>query len=139
MQRMKCANTTGRFRRTGFVIAIGGAALIAGATSGRAADACASLKDLKIEDTTITAAESVPAGPFTAPDSKSYPNLPAFCRVTAIVSPVHDSAIRLEMWLPQDGWKSVFEGTGNGGYSGVFNYPILAAGLRRGMSRAARM
>jgi len=36
------------------------------------------------------------------------------------------------MWLPQDGWKGVFEGTGNGGYSGVFNYPILAAGLSRG-------
>ncbi len=132
MQRMKCANTTGRFCRTGFVIAIGGAALIAGATSGRAADACASLKDLKIADTTITAAESVPAGSFMAPDSKSYPNLPAFCRVTATVSPVTDSAIRLEMWLPQEGWRGVFEGAGNGGYSGAINYPILGAGLRRG-------
>ena len=91
-----------------------------------------SLKDLKVENTTITAAESVPAGSFTAPNSKSYANLPAFCRVTATLSPVHDSAIRIEMWLPQDGWKGVFEGTGNGGYSGVFNYPILAAGLSRG-------
>ena len=45
---------------------------------------------------------------------------------------MHDSAIRIEMWLPQEGWKGVFEGTGNGGYSGVFNYPILAAGLTRG-------
>jgi feruloyl esterase len=132
MQRMKCADTTGRFCRMGFVIVIGGAAVIAGATAGRAADACASLKDLKIEDTTITAAESVPAGSFTASDTKSYANLPAFCRVTATVSPVPDSAIRLEMWLPQEGWKAVFEGTGNGGYSGAFNYPILAAGLRRG-------
>ena len=102
------------------------------ATSGHAADACAAIKDLKIEDTTITSAESVPAGSFTAPNSKSYANLPAFCRVTATLSPVHDSAIRIEMWLPQDGWKGVFEGTGNGGYSGVFNYPILAAGLSRG-------
>jgi feruloyl esterase len=132
MHRMKCADTTGRLRRLGLLIAMSGAIAIAGATSGRAADVCASLKDLKIEDTTITAAESVPAGSFTAPDAKSYANLPAFCRVTAIVSPVHDSAIGLEMWLPQDGWKGVFEGTGNGGYSGVFNYPILAAGLSRG-------
>jgi len=132
MQLMKCADILGRLPRAGLLIAIGGAAAIAGLTSGRAAEACASLKDLKIEDTTITAAEAVPAGSFTATDSKSYANLPAFCRVTAIVSPVHDSAIRVEMWLPQDGWKGVFEGTGNGGYSGAFNYPILAAGLRRG-------
>jgi feruloyl esterase len=132
MQPMKRANTVGRLRGVGLLIAIGGTAAIAGATSGRAADSCAALKDLKIEDTTITAAESVPTGSFTAPDSKSYPNLPAFCRVTAIVSPVHDSAIRLEMWLPQEGWKGVFEGTGNGGYSGALNYPILAAGLSRG-------
>ena len=52
--------------------------------------------------------------------------------MTAILSPVHDSAIRIEMGLPQEGWKGVFEGTGNGGYGGRFVYPTLAAGLRRG-------
>ena len=132
MQQMKRANTTERFRRMGLLVALGGAAAIAVPTSGHAADACAAIKDLKIEDTTITSSESVPAGSFTAPNSKSYANLPAFCRVTATLSPMHDSAIRIEMWLPQGGWKGVFEGTGNGGYSGVFNYPILAAGLSRG-------
>ena len=132
MQQTKRAKTTERFRRMGLLVALGGAAAIAVPTSGQAADACAAIKDLKIEDTTITAAESVPAGSFTAPNSKSYANLPAFCRVTATISPAHDSAIRVEMWLPQDGWKGVFEGTGNGGYSGVFNYPMLAAGLSRG-------
>jgi feruloyl esterase len=132
MQLMKCADILERLRRVGLLIAIGCAAAIVGANSGRAADACASLKELKIEDATITAAESVPAGSFTAGDSKSYANLPAFCRVTAILSPVHDSAIRIEMWLPQDGWKGVFEGTGNGGFGGRFIYPVLAAGLRRG-------
>jgi feruloyl esterase len=129
---MTRAATVGRLRRTGFLIALGGAAAIAGATSVFAAEACASLKDLKIDDTTIASAESVPAGSFTAPDKKSYANLPAFCRVTATVSPMPDSAVRIEMWLPQDGWKGVFEGTGNGGYSGGFNFPILAAGVRRG-------
>jgi feruloyl esterase len=129
---MTRAATVGRLRRTGFLIALGGAAAIAGATSVFAAEACASLKDLKIDDTTIASAESVPAGSFTAPDKKSYANLPAFCRVTATVSPVPDSAVRIEMWLPEDGWKGVFEGTGNGGYSGGFNFPILAAGVRRG-------
>ena len=110
----------------------GGAAAVVDASSGRAADACAALKDLKIDNTTITGAESVPAGSFTAADSKSYANLPAFCRVTATISSVHNSAIRVEMWLPQEGWKGVFEGTGNGGYGGGFNNPILAAGVRRG-------
>ena len=129
---MKRAKTMDHFRRVAFLIAMGGLGAIARATSGHAAEACVSLKDLKVENTTITAAESVPAGTFTAPNSKSYANLPAFCRVTATLSPVHDSAIRIEMWLPQEGWKGVFEGTGNGGYSGVFNYPILAAGLSRG-------
>jgi feruloyl esterase len=132
MQLMKCADMIGCLRRVGLLIAIGWAAAFADATSVRAADACAALKDLKIEGATITAAEGVSAGSFTAADSKSYANLPAFCRVTATLSPVHDSAIRVEMWLPQEGWKGVFEGTGNGGYGGRFIYPALAAGLRRG-------
>ena len=135
MHLMKCADTMGRLRRVGLLIAIGWAAAIVGANSGRAADACAALKDLKIEDATITAAESVPAGSFTAADSKSYANLPAFCRVTATVSPVHDSAIRLEMWLPQEGWKGVFEGTGNGGYGGRFIYPSPGGGTASGLCR----
>ena len=109
MQLMKCADMIGCLRRVGLLIAIGWAAAFADATSVRAADACAALKDLKIEGATITAAEGVSAGSFTAADSKSYANLPAFCRVTATLSPVHDSAIRVEMWLPQEGWKGVFE------------------------------
>ena len=66
MHLTKCADTIGRLRRLGLLIAIGGAAVIAGANFSHAADACASLKDLKIDDATITGAESVPAGSFTA-------------------------------------------------------------------------
>jgi len=36
------------------------------------------------------------------------------------------------MWLPQEGWKGVFEGTGTGGFGGRFIYPALASGLRQG-------
>ena len=68
MHLMKRTDTMGRLRRVGLLIAIGGGAAIVGADSSRAADACAALKDLKIEDATITAAESVPAGSFTAAD-----------------------------------------------------------------------
>jgi hypothetical protein len=94
MHLTKCADTKGRLRRVGFLLAIWASA-IAGADSSHAADGCASLKDLKIDDATITAAEGVPAGFFTAGDSKSYANLPAFCRVTATLSPMHDSSIRV--------------------------------------------
>jgi feruloyl esterase len=132
MHLTKCADTTGRLQRVGLLIAIGWAAAIVGANSSRAADACASLRDLKIEGATITAAESVPPGSFAAGDSKGYGNLPAFCRVTATLSPVHDSSIRVEMWLPQEGWKGVFEGTGTGGFGGRFIYAALASGLRQG-------
>ena len=132
MQPVTRANAMGRLWAAGLLIATGGAAAITSATSVSAADACAFLKDLKIENTTITAAESVPAGSFTAGDSKSYANLPAFCRVAAALSPVHDSLIRIEMWLPQEGWKGVFEGTGTGGFGGRFIYPALASGLRQG-------
>src|SRR6202522_2206134 len=132
MQLMKCADMIGCLRRVGLLIAIGWAAAIAGANPGRAADACAALKDVKIEGATITAAEGAPAGSFTAGDSMAYANLPAFCRVTATISPVQDSAIHIEVWLPQDGWKGVFEGTGTGGFGGRFIYPALASGLRQG-------
>ena len=100
MHPTRRAERVRRLRRSGLLISIGGTAAIVSATPVFAADACASLKDLKIDDTTIASAESVPAGSFIAGDSKSYANLPAFCRVTATVSPVPDSAIRLEMWLP---------------------------------------
>src|ERR1700733_11036493 len=104
MRLMKCADILGRLPRAGLLIAMGGVAAIAGSTSARAAVAFASPKDLKIEDTTITA-ESARAGRFTAVHLKTYDSLPAFCRGTAIEPPVHDSAIRVEMWLPQEEWK----------------------------------
>ena len=60
MQPVTRADNLRRLSTAGFLIAIGGAAAIAGATSAFAADACASLKDLKLDDTTITAAETRP-------------------------------------------------------------------------------
>ena len=129
---MKNAETMGRLRRMGLLIAIGRDRRDRGRKfEPRCRGLCVPQgpQDRRYDD---HGGGERSRRVFHGADSKSYADLPAFCRVTATVSPVHDSAIRLEMWLPQDGWKSVFEGTGNGGYSGVFNYPILAAGLRRG-------
>ena len=122
-----------------YVVPISATALsisIVGIHEAQAADSCSALREIKIQGTAIASAESVPAGTFHAPDNKDYPNLPAFCRVTATVSILPDSAVRIELWMPQAGWKEVFEGTGNGGYSGDFIYSAIAAGLQRGYAVA---
>ena len=49
--------------------------LLSGATP------CESLAALALPNTTVTIAESRPAGEFTPPDAKPISGLPAFCRV----------------------------------------------------------
>ena len=56
-----------------------------GATPATAAT-CASLAALALPDTTITAAQSVAAGTYTAPDGEVFTNLPAFCRTKTTVT-----------------------------------------------------
>jgi feruloyl esterase len=106
------------------------AALIAalfgvGATPAIAAT-CASLAGLALPDTTITAAEPVAAGTYTAPDGEVFANLPAFCRIAATLTPTSDSNIKIEVWMPYSGWNGRFLGTGNGGIGGLIVYTILA-------------
>ncbi|MGO9897150.1 MAG: tannase/feruloyl esterase family alpha/beta hydrolase [Bryobacteraceae bacterium] len=97
---------------------------------------CESLAQLKLPHTTITAAELVPAGTFTPPSGAPIRNLPAFCRVSATLAPTADSDIRIELWMPESGWNSRFEGTGNGGFAGGLAWNTLAAELRRGFAVA---
>jgi len=87
---------------------------------------------------TITAAQSQPAGSFTAPGTTTtYPNLPASCRVSATLRPSPDSDIKVEVWLPQDAaWNGRFVGTGNGGYAGAIRYDELAGPLQLGFAVA---
>jgi feruloyl esterase len=87
---------------------------------------CASLFGLALPDTTITAAEPVAAGTYTAPDGEIFANLPAFCRIAATLTPTSDSNIKIEVWMPYSGWNGRFLGTGNGGIGGVIFYGILA-------------
>jgi len=96
-----------------------------GATPGAAAT-CASLADLALPHTTITAAQPVPAGTYTAPDGEVFTNLPAFCRVAATLTPTSDSDITIEVWMPLSNWNGDFLGTGNGGLGGVIVYNALA-------------
>jgi len=103
-----------------------------GATPGIAAT-CASLKNLMLPDTEITAAEPIPAAtftaPYTAPDGEVFPNLPAFCRVAATSTPTSDSNIKIEVWMPYSSWNGRYLGTGNGGIGGRIVYATLASYL----------
>ena len=64
--------------------------------------------------------------------------MPAFCRVIGSVKDAPDSDIRIEMWLPKDGWTGVFHSNGNGGYGGIFDlgYPGMEAAVKRGYASA---
>lgn len=111
------------------------AGLLAGAPQA-SVDTCESLAQLQLPNTAITAAELVPTGTFTPPSGTPIPNLPAFCRVAATLTPSADSAIRIEVWMPESGWNSRFQGTGNGGFAGGLDWSALAAGVRRGFAVA---
>jgi feruloyl esterase len=106
-----------------------------GATPAAAAT-CASLAHLALPDTTITAAQSVAAGTYTAPDGEVFTDLPAFCRVAATLTPTSDSDIKIEVWMPFSNWNGRFAGTGNGRNGGVIVYSSLPGGLQAGSAVA---
>ena len=98
---------------------------------------CESLTALSLPNTTITIAQSIPAGSFTTPFNATLINLPAFCRVAATLKPSADSAIKIEVWLPAASWNDKLLAVGNGGWAGSIPYPALANGVRRGYAATA--
>jgi feruloyl esterase len=57
--------------------------------------------------------------------------------VTAVLKPVSDSHIEVEVWLPIDGWNGKFQAVGNGGWAGVISYTALADAVGRGYAAAS--
>ena len=104
---------------------------------------CENLGDLKLPDTMITSAQSVPAGGFAPAGGagrgggNQFGDLPAFCRITATLKPSSDSNIKIEVWMPASNWNGKFEAVGNGGWNGNIDSNALATGLRRGYATAA--
>src|SRR4030095_14048742 len=91
-----------------------------------AAGSCNDLAHVVLPETTIIAATSVAAGPFTppSPNPSVQPrprNVPAFCRVLACVMP----AVNFELWMPTSSWNGKFEAVGNGGLAGAINYGAM--------------
>lgn len=58
-------------------------------------------------------------------------NLPAFCRVIAILTPVPRSRIEMELWLPAK-WNGKLLAIGSHGFGGNFERGDMAMGLHRG-------
>src|SRR5262249_35711559 len=111
-----------------------------------AATSCESLASLKLPDTTITMAQSVPAGDGGAQDGGGRGgrggrggqanDTPAHCRVAATLKPSSDSEIKIEVWLPAaSAWNGKFQASGNGGWSGAIPNN-LGAIVRRGYAAA---
>ena len=82
-----------RVRRHSFVNAPVAAIAIACLVPSALAATCEELASLSLPDTTITTAESLPAG-----------TAPAHCRVAGAIKPTSDSNILFEVWLPAAGW-----------------------------------
>lgn len=102
------------------------------------ASSCEDLASLKLSDTTIETAQLVPAGDYTTADKVTRKAVPAYCRVVASVKRAPDFDIRIELWLPKEGWAGVFHANGSGGYAGTlaYNYGAMEAALRRGYATA---
>jgi len=111
--------------------------LLAAASSVHAAT-CESLSALSLPNTTITTSQAVAPGAFTPPvaargrGGNLFANLPSFCRVAATLKPSSDSDIKVEVWLPSDGWNGKLQAVGNGGWAGVISYAAMATALRAG-------
>jgi feruloyl esterase len=103
------------------------------------AAACESLAKLELKNATITLAQPIAAGALPSDGGKRgnpFANLPAFCRVAATLAPSSDSEIKIEVWLPAQGWNGKLEGNGNGGWTGSIAPGTLAAGVERGYATA---
>jgi len=106
---------------------------------------CESLASLELPDGKITSASLVAAGQFTPPAGGMpmmagpavFKNAPAFCRVTATLTPTTDSDIKIEVWMPAQNWNSKLVGIGNGVWAGSINYFALAEPLSRGYATVA--
>src|SRR5438105_1772001 len=115
------------------------AVFLTGITTDAAAPSCASLSKLALPNATITLAQAVEAGPFTAPGQNAAATrvLPAFCRVAATLKPTADSDITIEVWMPAAGWNGKYQAVGNGAFNGSIAYPAMMTALARGYATSS--
>ena len=116
-------------------LAFGFAAMLAQQSS------CDNLKTVAVANTTITSVEFVPAGPYRTQgrggQQQTGPQLPAHCRIAAVLTPSSDSHIEMELWLPTEGWNGKFLAVGNGGWAGNIETGAMATALSKGYATAS--
>jgi feruloyl esterase len=102
---------------------------------------CESLNTLKLPNTTITIARTEQGGDLSSLDNQTpgppLKGLPPFCRVTGTISPVPDSVIGFEVWMPTSNWNHRFMEVGNGVFSGAPWVRYLGAAVRNGYATAS--
>ncbi len=132
-------------RRVGFLLLAAPLLYVHSVTAQPSGKTCESLaQGLALSDGKITSAEVVPAGGFVQPNLKpdekpspTFKTTPAFCRVTATLTPTPSSDIKVEVWMPLTGWNGKFRGQGNGGFAGYIDYRALAAAVTDGYASGA--
>jgi feruloyl esterase len=98
---------------------------------------------IKLRQAAVTLAVPVEAGAFPAPPGRGpnasavYKTLPAFCRVSATLKPSSDSEIKIEVWMPAEGWNGKLQSVGNGAWAGTISYPAMATALAAGYAAAS--
>lgn len=126
---------------------------LAMAAQAHAEDTCSALAARALPDATITVAEAIAPGQYPMPQNPltrlaSFSGMnpagrpavgpnPAFCRVAATLRPSSDSDIKIEVWLPLNGWNGKLLGVGSFGWGGAMMYPAMLAGLEQGYATAA--
>lgn len=94
------------------------------------------IKDLSIDQGKIISAEILAAcTPEPYPRLKLCP-IPDCLKVKVELTPSADSVIRVEVWLPIEGWNGRYLGTGNGGKAGNIVDINLINGVSRGYAAA---
>src|ERR671912_55806 len=115
-------------RSSAILISVIAGSLALGATTTMAAQDCASLANLKIENPNLLSSTEVPAAG----------DLPAYCRVLGVVRP----AINFEIRLPLQSWNSKLYMAGCGGFCGTLDADrpgftnAMNFGLRRNYAAA---
>jgi feruloyl esterase len=128
--------------------ALGASALVAPAS-------CESLATLALPHAKVDSAQEVARGAFAAPGGRGrdaaagrgeggrgpapnpYADTPAFCRVSATLSPSSDSEINAEVWLPSSVWNGKYQAVGGGGWAGAISYPAMASAVAAGYATAS--
>ena len=89
---------------------------------------------------TVLSAMEVAAGPIpsgtpspTFPPMRAAQQLPAYCKVKAVISP----SIGVEIWLPLSNWNGRFQAVGTHRFAGELDYGDMAYQLSRGYAVAS--